>query len=78
MNYYKPYLTYEIVEYKGFGVMEDRIVEVFRKEFKTLEEALEFLDGYRKDKNMSWANWETPYTYTIYKKEVTYTSVKID
>ena len=58
---------YEVVESKGFGVMEDPMEIVFTKEFETLKEAEEFLDGYRKDKNQSWANWETPYTYKIRK-----------
>ena len=56
---------YKVIEKYGFGTMEDPIHIIFTKEFSSFEDAQEFLDSYRKDKNMDWGNWETPYTYEI-------------
>ena len=61
--------NYTVVESEGFGVMESPIKEVFRRSFQSKLEAETFLDSYRKDKNLSWANWETPFTYIIIEDE---------
>jgi hypothetical protein len=58
-------IKHRVIENRGFGVIESPIETVFTKDFDTKEEAEEFLNGYRKDKNLSWASWETPYTYEI-------------
>lgn len=73
--------TYTVIESEGFGVLESPMQEKFRKTFNTREEAEEFLDSYRKDKNLSWANWETPYTYKIKEdniQEITDVNTNLD
>ncbi len=58
-------IRYRVVEKEGFGVQENPTTTAYTKDFDTKEKAEKFLDGYRKDKNLSWRNWETPYTYEI-------------
>lgn len=58
-------MYYDIVESKGFGVVESPIIEMSRKTFNDIGVALNYLYINRKDKNLSWNNWETPYTYKI-------------
>lgn len=56
---------YDVVEFEGFGVIESPIKENSRVTKHSLEEAILYLKQNRKDKNLSWSNWETPYTYII-------------
>lgn len=76
-------MIYDVIEYKGFGVVESPTIENDRKPFPSIEEAIDYLQSNRKDKGLSWANWETPYSYIIQssmegKVMVTYTSKDID